>query len=115
MSKFSIIYDESSVTIKTHRRHIKFGSFKSLYDMSTMVLSTMEWRRNVFPELCIEQEKDGLLELFRYIKYGRKQNALIHLRMIARLLYWHKLSVEKIWDPSKPENHKRILDIFYIG
>ena len=114
MSKFSIVYNESSVTIKTRRRHIKFASFKNLYDASEMVLSTMEWRRKVFPDLCVEQENDGLLDLFRYIKYGRKRNALIHLRMVARLLYWHKLSVEKLWDPSKSENHKRILDIFYI-
>jgi hypothetical protein len=73
----------------------------------------MEWRERVFPALTAEQERDGLIDAFKYIKYGRKKNALIHLRMVVKLLHWHKLSIEKLWNPSKPENMDRIMAEFY--
>jgi len=110
---YTITYHGNHVYLKTPRRHIMFKSFESIYEAATMVLDNMEWRIQCFPAMSKEQEEDGLIDAFRYIKYGRKKNALVHLRMVAKLLYWHKLSVEKLWDPSKPENRERIMAEFY--
>jgi hypothetical protein len=106
--KFAITWHDSRVQIKTKRRNASFKSLKSLLATANWVIDNMEWRLRVFPELCVEQEDDGILDAFRYIKYDRKKTALNHLRMVGKLLVWHKHSVEKLWDPSNPANHERI-------
>jgi len=81
--------------------------------MSLLILDNIEWRRETFPEITLEQEEDGLLEVlqaFRTWYETRKSRAKVHLRMVGKLLYWHKLSVEKLWDPSNPANWDRILE-----
>jgi hypothetical protein len=109
--KFTITWHDTRVQIKTKRRNASFKSLQSLLVTVTWILDTMPWRLNVFPTLCVEQEEDGLLDAFRYLKYGRKKTALNHLRMVGKLLVWHKHSVEKLWDPSNPANHERIFSV----
>ena len=112
---YTIIFGaDNEVFLRTKRRHIKFKSYTSLYDLSFMVMDTIEWRIKVFNETYLEQVNDGLIQAFiDYNKWydTRKSRAKIHLRMVAKLLYWHKQSVEKLWDPSNPDNHERILEI----
>ena len=111
---FTITYhDDNHVDLKTTRRYIRFKSIKSLSATANQFIDMIEWRTKVLPDLTKEQEKDGLIDAFKYVKYGRKKNALIHLRMAVKLLRWHKLSMEKLWDPSKPETHERIMAEFY--
>ena len=112
---YTIIFGaDNEVFLRTKRRYIKFKSYTSLYDLSFMVMDTIEWRIKVFNEKYLEQVNDGLIQAFiDYNKWydTRKSRAKIHLRMVAKLLYWHKQSVEKLWDPSNPDNHERILEI----
>ena len=108
---------DNAVFLRTKRRHIQFNSYKNFYEMSTCVMNNIEWRKEAFPELCKEQEEDGLIQAFRdfIVWYDtRKSRAKTHLRMAAKLLYWHKKSVENVWNPSNPDNHERILDIFSV-
>ena len=103
---------DNQVFLRTKLRHIRFRSYKNLYEMSTCVIDNIEWRIEAFPELCKEQEEDGLLKAFRdfIVWYDtRKSRAKIHIRMVGKLLYWHKQSVEKLWDPS---NTTRIMEMF---
>ena len=112
---YTIIFGaDNEVFLRTKRRYIKFKSYTSLYDLSFMVMDTIEWRIKVFNEKYLEQVNDGLIQAFiDYKKWydTRKSRAKTHLRMVAKLLYWHKQSVEKLWDPSNPDNHERILEI----
>ena len=110
---YTFTYHGTDIYLKTTRRYIKYKSMKALCDTATRFFDMLEWRMEALPDLTKEQEQDGLIDAFRYIKYERKKNALIHLRMAVKLLHWHKLSIEKLWDPSKPENHERIMEIFY--
>ena len=106
---------DNQVFLRTKRRHIRFRSYKNLYEMSTCVMDNMEWRKEAFPTQCIEQEKDGLLQAFKdfIVWYDtRKSRAKIHIRMVGKLLYWHKQSVEKLWDPSNLNNIPRIMELF---
>ena len=106
---------DNQVFLRTKLRHIRFRSYKNLYEMSTCVMDNIEWRKETFPKQCIEQEKDGLLQAFKdfIVWYDtRKSRAKIHVRMVGKLLYWHKQSVEKLWDPSNPDNIPRIIEIF---
>ena len=106
---------DNQVFLRTKLRHIRFRSYKNLYEMSTCVMDNIEWRKETFPKQCIEQEKDGLLQAFKdfIVWYDtRKSRAKIHVRMVGKLLYWHKQSVEKLWDPSNPDNTTRIMELF---
>jgi len=115
-SKYTIILGaDNNLFMRTRRRHIQFDSYKALFDMSNIVVNTMQWRMEHFPERYQEQEEDGLLQAF--CDYNawyllRKSRALTHLRMVAKLLYWHRQSVEKLWDPADPENIPRINEMF---
>lgn len=87
-----------------------------MYTTAQHVNNTLQWRVEVFPELFEEQGADGLLQAFQeYAMWydSRKSRAKTHLRMVAKLLYWHRQSVEKLWDPACPENIPRILEMFH--
>ena len=115
---YTIIFGaDNEVFLRTKRRHIKFKSYTSLYDLSSMCMNTIEWRIKYFNEKYIEQVNDGLIQAFiDYNKWydTRKSRAKTHLRMAAKLLYWHKQSVENVWNPSNPDNHERILDMISV-
>ena len=103
-----------SIILRTIRRNIKFSSSKEFYNMSMMFVGNIELRKNFSPSLFIEQTNDGLVQAFQNYKIwyeNRKSRAKVHIRMVAKLLYWHRLSVEKLWDPSKIENQQRILEM----
>ena len=87
-------------------RSIVFPSFQKFAETADFVIETMEWRETHFPELWARQKQLGMFASFSNV---RKTRARIHLRMVARLLYWHKVSVEKLWDPARPENRERII------
>ena len=108
-----ILGADNKLFLRTKRRHVQFESYKKLYDWSKID------RRDILPDKSIkEQEEDGLLQAFRdYITWyeNRKSRVKIHLRMVAKLLYWHKLSVEKLWNPADPVNIPRINEMFLHG
>ena len=102
------------IFLRTKSRHIQFKSIQSLYEMSTCVIDNIEWRMETFPRLWKEQEEDGLIQAFKdfIVWYNtRKFRAKIHVRMVCKLLHWHKQSVEKLWNPSNPNNTKRIMEM----
>ena len=102
------------IFLRTKSRHIQFKSIQSLYEMSTCVIDNIEWRMKTFPRLWKEQEEDGLIQAFKdfIVWYNtRKFRAKIHVRMVGKLLHWHKQSVEKLWNPSNPNNTKRIMEM----
>jgi len=82
--------------------------------MSKMFTDSLDWRLDVVPDMLAEQEEDGIVDAFRDFRIWfetRKSRAKIHLRMVAKLLYWHRQSVEKLWDPHNPLNRDRIMSI----
>lgn len=109
-----IVGADNEVFLRTNRRHIQFKSIEKLYEMSTCVINNIDWRMETFPRLWKEQVEDGLIQAFKdfIVWYDtRKSRAKIHVRMVAKLLYWHKQSVKKLWDPSNPNNTKRIMEM----
>ena len=90
---------DNQVFLRTKLRHIRFRSYKNLYEMSTCVMDNIEWRKETFPKQCIEQEKDGLLQAFKdfIVWYDTRKS---RVRMVGKLLYWHKQSVEKVVGPE---------------
>lgn len=90
---------DNEVFLRTNRRHIQFKTIQSLYEMSTCVINNIDWRMETFPRLWKEQVEDGLIQAFKdfIVWYDtRKSRAKIHIRMVAKLLYWHKQSVQVI-------------------
>jgi hypothetical protein len=107
---------DNRVFLKTKRRYLSFSSIHILYERSFHFSDTLLWRSAVLKDLLSEQWQDGIVDcLLDYKKWyeSRKSRAKVHLRMVAKLLYWHKLSVEKLWNPHNPENRERILAMFY--
>ena len=112
-NRCTVIMQNDDIFLRTKRRHMKFKTLKCIHDMSLLVLDNTEYRHKAFPKTCLEEEEDGLVEVlqsFRTWYETRKSRAKVHLRMVGKLLYWHKLSVEKLWDPSNPANWARILE-----
>ena len=107
---------DNRVFLKTKRRYLSFSSIHILYERSFHFSDSLLWRSTVLKDLLSEQWQDGIVDCFLdYKKWyeSRKSRAKVHLRMVAKLLYWHKLSVEKLWNPHNPENRERILAMFY--
>jgi hypothetical protein len=107
---------DNRVFLRTQRRHLSFSSIHTLYHRSIEFHDTLEWRSSAMKDMFLEQKRDGIVDcLVDYKKWyeSRKTRAKVHLRMVAKLLYWHKLSVEKLWNPHNPDNRERILDMFY--
>ena len=101
--------------LRTQRRAIRFKSFFDLYKYSIQFLTMQDWMGDYMNEMKEEQVSDGLFDAFTDFQVWyetRKSRAKTHLRMVAKLLYWHRLSVEKLWDPSRPENLPRIMEMF---
>jgi hypothetical protein len=95
--------DEDAVTLRTKRRGIRFASLHRLYMYSLQFQSIQEYIGDGMKELRDEQKADGIHDAFTDFRdwyESRKSRAKIHVRMVAKLLYWHKLSVEKL-----SENH----------
>jgi hypothetical protein len=107
-----IIAADDNVFLRSKRRHIHFSCIRDCYDFCTRVCSTKEWRSKHMRKMYEEQLEDGILDAMAdyTIWYEtRVSRAKVHLRMVAKLLTWHKHSVEKLWDPSRPENRDRIM------
>ena len=115
-----ILGADNNVFLRTKRRHIRYRSYQQLYEQAMVKHRMIKYwyKIGITPELQAmvdEQEKDGVLQAFRDFRAwyeGRKSRALVHLRMVARLLYWHRLSVEKLWNPSDLNNKNRIMSLF---
>ena len=59
---YTISMHGEKVFLRTKRRHIKFKSCSKLYEMATLVLSNMDWRRQYLPDIVKEQEEDCFLQ-----------------------------------------------------
>ena len=101
--------------LRTRRRSIRFESLFDLYKYSIQFLTMQDWMNDYMNEMKEEQLRDGLFDAFNDFRAWyetRKSRAKTHLRMVAKLLLWHRRSVEKLWDPSRPENTQRIMEMF---
>ena len=101
--------------LRTRRRSIRFESLFDLYKYSIQFLTMQDWMDDYMNEMKEEQVSDGLFDAFTDFRVWyetRKSRAKTHLRMVAKLLLWHRRSVEKLWDPSRPENTQRIMEMF---
>jgi hypothetical protein len=97
---YAILAHDSEIIFRTCQRRFKFASIHTLYDFSVVFFKELDFKKKHFSELYIEQKKDGVidaLEDFKKWYETRKSRAKVHLRMVAKLLYWHKLSVQKLW------------------
>ena len=103
------------VYLRTRRRSIRFESLEKMYKYTLQFHSINVWMGDAMQELRDEQRQDGLYDAFTDFRdwyESRKSRAKVHLRMAAKLLLWHRRSVEKLWDPNLPENMPRILEMF---
>jgi hypothetical protein len=110
-----MMWDEDFVFLRTKRRHILFKSLKELYEKSCEYRDREDWMQDYMPGMLREQIEDGFYGAmydFRVWYETRKSRAKIHMRMVGKLLAWHHQSVKKLWDPSRPENLERIMDVY---
>ena len=115
-----IIGADNWVYLRTRRRSIRFESLEKLYKYSVQSHIINDWMTDcsnseTLQALRDEQRQDGILDAFSDFRdwyESRKSRAKVHLRMVAKLLLWHRRSVEKLWDPSRPENIPRIMEMF---
>ena len=59
---YTISMHSERVYLRTKRRHIEFKSCSKLYDVATLVLSNIDWRRQYLPDIVKEQEEDCFLQ-----------------------------------------------------
>jgi len=113
---YTIIMGASEcVYVRSHRRHICFKGLKELYKHSCEYRDREDWMQDYTPGMLREQIEDGFYGAmydFRVWYETRKSRAKIHMRMVGKLLAWHHQSVKKLWDPSRPENLMRIMDVY---
>ena len=111
---------DKCVYLRTRRRGMRFETLEKLYLYSVQTRIIQEWMTDcsnseTLQALQDEQRQDGILDAFNDFRdwyESRKSRAKVHLRMAAKLLLWHRRSVEKLWDPNRPENMPRILEMF---
>lgn len=105
----------NSVVLRTRRRHILFKGIKEMHQKSCEYMDREDWMQDWTPGVLREQILDGFYGAmydFRVWYESRKSRAKIHMRMVGKLLAWHHQSVKKLWDPSRPENRERIMDVY---
>lgn len=115
-SNYSIHVAPEGVLVKSTRRYMRFKSLESLYTYSVQVKKLEDWMHEYMPALLQEQVQDGIKGAFNDFRVWyetRKSRAKNHIRMVGKLLVWHKHSVEKLWDPSRPENYDRMMEIYH--
>ena len=112
---YTVQVTPDGVLLKSTRRYMRFSSLERLYTYSVLVKAREDWMRDYMPDLLQEQIQDGIhgaFNDFRVWYESRKSRAKNHVRMVGKLLLWHKHSVEKLWDPSRPENYDRIMEVY---
>jgi hypothetical protein len=106
---------EEDVFLRTRKRHIRFKSLEKLYQYSCEYRDREEWMIEYMMERRRELIEDGLDDaMYDFLDWyeSRKSRAKIHIRMVGKLLVWHHQSVRKLWDPSRPENHERLMEVY---
>ena len=109
------MWDDEYLFLRTKRRHILFKSLKEMHQKACEYMDREDWMQDWAPGMLREQILDGFYAAmydFRVWYESRKSRAKIHMRMVGKLLAWHHQSVKKLWDPSRPENLERIMDVY---
>lgn len=116
--RYAFVYYESDkvVLVCTVKRSMLFRSLSRAYEYAVMYCQREDWMQDFLPDMLEEQKRDGIhgaFHDFRVWYEARKSRAKNHIRMVGKLLIWHKHSVEKLWNPSKKENMERIMSVYY--
>jgi hypothetical protein len=110
------VCQEGCVTFRTTRRYMRFRTMAKAYTYAVQYKDREDWMREYMPDRLDEQKNDGIYAAFGDFRdwyESRKSRAKNHIRMVGKLLLWHKHSIEKLWDPSRPENYDRIMSVYY--
>ena len=104
------------VFIRSKRRYMRFKSIHKLYKYASEYKGRDNWMIEFLPDRRQELIQDGIdaaMNDFVVWYDTRKSRAKIHMRMVGKLLVWHHQSVRKLWDPSRPENYERLMEVYH--